>query len=356
MKIKRRDLSLAFNIFKSHFSFKKASYLPYKINFDVTYGCNSKCKTCSIWKYPFTNKELLKNELGLQEYSKIFDHIGDQLLIASFEGGEPFLKRELSTIIGFAYKKCPKLNRVLIATNGSLTDTIVSQIQDVRKLCPNLAINIAYSVEGEESVHDDLRGIPRGFEKIMATFTEIEKLKDTGIFQFYQTTINTKNWKTLIEWYKYQKIDVVFTLAQSAKLFNEPNPDSLIENSDEKSAFLEMLTHLGREYRINSPVQYLNHTYLKLIPKFIEARKSPISCYAGKATLSIDPQGNVYACAFMQDKMGNLRDYDYDLHKIYMNNFANVIRNKVEKLECPNCWMNCDGIPSIIHNRLSMLS
>jgi len=45
---------------------------PLTLTFSVTNMCQSKCKTCNIWKLYIDKPELKKNELSLSEIEKIF--------------------------------------------------------------------------------------------------------------------------------------------------------------------------------------------------------------------------------------------------------------------------------------------
>ncbi len=46
-------------------NFKRLDF-PFKLNFIITYKCNSKCKTCGIWK------RKIKNELTSEEIKTFF--------------------------------------------------------------------------------------------------------------------------------------------------------------------------------------------------------------------------------------------------------------------------------------------
>ena len=52
--------------------------MPFMLTVSVTNQCNSKCKTCNIWKIYNDNPLLLEDELSLNEYDLIFKNIGER--------------------------------------------------------------------------------------------------------------------------------------------------------------------------------------------------------------------------------------------------------------------------------------
>ena len=98
--------------------------LPLNYTFSLLYSCNSACSTCRIY-----NRKSF--DLTLAEYKKIFQNLGKSPYWATFSGGEPFLRKEISQIITTFYTICrPKV--INIPTNGILTDKIV---RNVRTIC-----------------------------------------------------------------------------------------------------------------------------------------------------------------------------------------------------------------------------
>jgi len=63
---------------------------PLVLTFSITNRCNSRCKTCNIWKIPAEESE----ELSLDEIELIFKSM-DKLYFLNISGGEPFLRKDL---------------------------------------------------------------------------------------------------------------------------------------------------------------------------------------------------------------------------------------------------------------------
>ncbi len=89
---------------------------PYKLNFSITSLCNSRCRTCNIWRFSNSKR---KNELGLAEIEKIFKNFPG-LTWLSISGGEPFIRPDFDKIILSAIRYCPNLCMLSIPSNGLL--------------------------------------------------------------------------------------------------------------------------------------------------------------------------------------------------------------------------------------------
>jgi len=79
----------------------------------VTYRCNARCRMCNIWKHPTKPDEEIKPET-LEKLPR--------LDFCNVTGGEPFLRDDILDIVDVIKKKS---NRVVISTNGYLTDRIL---------------------------------------------------------------------------------------------------------------------------------------------------------------------------------------------------------------------------------------
>lgn len=102
---------------------------PINVTFSVTNLCNSKCRTCSIWKVYPENRIPAEKELNLEEIEKIFTTIGS-IYFFNISGGEPFLRKDLADIVELA---CRYLNPHVIhtPTNGILPGKIETGVREI---------------------------------------------------------------------------------------------------------------------------------------------------------------------------------------------------------------------------------
>jgi radical SAM protein with 4Fe4S-binding SPASM domain len=83
--------------------------------------------------------------------------------------------------------------------------------------------------------------------------------------------------------------------------------------------------------------------------QMIKEKKFQIPCYAGNLTGIIRSNGDVYPCEILDNKIGNLRENNYDLRKIWQSDAANKIRNKIREEKC-FCTHECFITNNILFN------
>ena len=118
--------------------------MPMNITLSVTDRCNSRCKTCNVWKVYRKNPKKAKEELTLEEYERIFRNFKN-LFWVTITGGEPFLRNDLRYIIVSLYD-ATKPKFLTIATNALLTKKIVDDVRYIVKKCPNMKIFVNLSL------------------------------------------------------------------------------------------------------------------------------------------------------------------------------------------------------------------
>ena len=55
--------------------------LPFSIVVSISYRCNSKCKTCDVWRRP-------NDDMTLEEWRKVFHKLGKTPFYITFTGGD----------------------------------------------------------------------------------------------------------------------------------------------------------------------------------------------------------------------------------------------------------------------------
>ena len=99
-----------------------------------------------------------------------------------------------------------------------------------------------------------------------------------------------------------------------------------------------------------SPVFYLERRYLGLVENYLDTEKSPLPCRALSSSCFIDPYGNVYPCTTYNVKLGNIRETNFKLKKIWDSQKSNEIRRAIREGRCPGCWTPCEAYQTILGN------
>ena len=323
---------------------------PYKVNFDVTYKCNSECRTCNIWKIYKDDNSMLSKELNLQSYKTIFKNYGNNLFIVSFEGGEPFLRDDISDIVISSFENCKNILSCVIASNGSLPKKIEGQVKTILKYNPNIPLHIVLSLDGAKDIHNLIRGKGDSYSKVMEAYKRLKKITSPYLHVLFQTTICKTNFRSILKMERNIDDNFVFTLAHENNFFNNNQCNESVFDIEDRKLLIGIIRKLAEKTKITNISLFLNKIYLLLGIYYLKEKKLPVKCNASFSTLSFDPYGNVSPCAFLGEKFGNIKDYDFNLKHLLLNDNVAEIREIIKNGSCPKCWMNCDALPSIIHS------
>ncbi|MGD2200345.1 MAG: radical SAM protein [Candidatus Bathyarchaeota archaeon] len=146
-------------------------------NFAVTYRCNSRCKTCNIWKTEAPEER----EMTLNEIHKIFaDNRGFLRDVGSMQitGGESFMREDLDQIVKTIHCYLPGC-RFWIPTNGSTPRTIEKKTVEILGALNGIGLGITVSLDGLKETHDEIRGVKGAYEKAIETLKRLSAIRET---------------------------------------------------------------------------------------------------------------------------------------------------------------------------------
>lgn len=257
----------------------------------VTYQCNSRCRMCNIWR------KNTPGSLKAEDYYKIPAGLSN----INITGGEPFLRSDLEQLLAVMRKTSPKA-AVIISTNGFATELIIKRVKKIKKFIPDLGI--AISLDGIGVAHDEIRGVPGGYNKIINT---IKALKQLGVNNLRLAfTLGDYNIEELAKVYNLSReLKVEMTLAavhSSEKYFNATNQ---IDKKQEMAKALNWL--IKRELQSFSLKRWLRAYFAFGLREFILTGRRILPDYSGQYNLFIDPVGDIYPCDVSNQKIGNLR-------------------------------------------------
>ena len=98
------------------------------------------------------------------------------------------------------------------------------------------------------------------------------------------------------------------------------------------------------------PGAILEWCYQRLASQYIATRRTPVRCHALRASCFIGPDGIVYPRSTWDRPLGNLREYDYDLKRIWNSDEARRVQREVLEERCPHCWTPCEAYQSLFGN------
>jgi radical SAM protein with 4Fe4S-binding SPASM domain len=346
-------VALAKAAWKSNFGRPAA---PFKLTFCVTFWCNYRCQTCNIWKMK------PRDELSLDEIGAFFRR-SPEFLWVDLTGGEVMLRKDFTEICHTVIDACPNLLLLHFPTNGYLTDKIVATVEDIttgrrgRRRPEKLIITV--STDGDEAMNDAIRGIEGGWRRQIETFRALRTMPGVDVvLGMTLSAANVDHYPAAFAAARREIPDLghdefhVNIVHESSHYLG--NTDLALRRSVNRAALAKATEEYARLRGFSiSPVGYLERTYLRRVRRYLETGKTPMRCHALSASCFIDSWGNVFPCTIYDKKVGNLREVDYDLSRIWRTVEAEQLQREIWAYDCPQCWTPCEAYQSIMGNFLT---
>ena len=286
---------------------------------------------CHIWKHQTTREQEFESRL-LKKLPR--------LRFANITGGEPFLRDDISEIIAIVKKAS---SRVVISTNGFLTDTIVSTMVKHRD------VGVRVSVEGMPHTNDVLRGKKHCFDHSLRTLMELKRmgLRDIGI----AITVSDRNASDVLNLYRTASV-YGFEFATAAvhnSYYFHIHDNRITKKQEVINALSHLITAL---LRTNRPKNWYRAYFNYGLINYVSGKPRLLPCRAGTDMFFLDPFGEIRPCNGMahDDKassMGNLNEESFA--HIWNSSQAQKLRERVKT--CPrNCWMIGTAAPAMKRN------
>ncbi len=310
-------------------------YTPREILFEITYACNLSCKHC----YSKSGKPA-SDELDKYELKKLARELGEMRVFkVSIGGGEPTLVAD--KLIYFINELSLNGVETVLVTNGVLFDEYLAEA-----LWKAGLRTVQFSLDGLNSLHDEIRGLKGCFEKV-AKAINVAKLFGYNIL--IKTVAQKRNISHLIEIYKYIKESGVLYWSINrvvpygrAKEFMEEVYISYSEYEDLLHKIDKItLREIGSIAVGHEPI----YSKLKLRDK--PADKIKALCMASTLSIHVCPDGKVKPCSYFPDSYicGDIRDEK--LHNIWLNSpiLARMRNLRLSDLgePCISCKVACNG-------------
>jgi len=349
-------------IFKMFFlklkEFIPVKTLPYSLAISVTNRCNSKCKTCGIWK--LKNKE----ELTIEELQKILKSIGKNIPWFTITGGEPFLRKDLVGII----KTICDYNSPLvinIATNGTVDDMHRTLNKILTECDNNIKFVINFSIDEIRRKYNYIRGID-AYDKAISNYNKIKKLKKKypNLSVDINIIISSFNIDRFVFIYQFisKKLQPDSIIVEPATIRRALNNKKMKFEADTQDIIriLKYLINKGKgelktKKKFNKVIKVFRLEYYRIILLTLLHKKRAIKCFAGTSFAEILPSGDIITCGVRKEILANIKDYDYDFNKAFYSKEAVSVRKKI-KDSCCFCTMANPIYSSMILNNKTVLS
>ncbi len=292
----------------------------------ITHRCNSRCTMCNIWKHQSDRSDEIKPQ-DLERLPKTF--------FTNVGGGESFLRDDLDEVVGVLR---PKTRRMVVSTNGQLTDRIVRFAERF----PHIGIRI--SIDGLPEAHDHLRGIPGSCGRALRTLLALVEMghPDTG----FAMTLQDRNLTDLLPLFRLAcSLGVEFATGLVQNAFYFKTTANRIVRREEMARELDALA--ARQLSSWRPKDWFRAYYNAGLAERARGRLQPRRCAMGsEAGFVTDPTGDVLPCNSHDQSLplGNLRHQTWE--EIWNGPRAAEVRRRVTSCE-KQCWAIGDVAPEI---------
>lgn len=321
---------------------------PTSVLLATTYMCNSRCKMCNIWKIYRNKNKKIEDELDLNEFTT-FIKKNKFLNKIALTGGELFLRDDLYDMIIFLDEIGYNTD---ILTNGILSNKIKKEETRILDgLSGEIPHVLSISIDGLGRTHDYLRGRKGLFDRSVKLLKWFMIQKDK--YDFFDVsvshTITEKNYMELNSFVDYfvnlglKPQQISFRIAQNSFYFNNMKKEKTSINI---RYIIQEIQKLQEKYDF-----FKNDFFYKKISQFLlYPNKLVIPCAAASSFCYIDPYWNVYPCIQWGKKLGNLREFNFDLKSLWEERIIKETQQMVKREKCPKCWTQCSAIPSMNTN------
>ena len=311
----------------------------------VTSQCNSRCRTCFYFDKLNSRDDLRFDEIRrISETAPRFEKLW-------LSGGEPFLRDELAEIVSL-FARNNGIRSVNLPTNGLLPEKVFRQVDSMLERCPQISIDLNFSLDGLANIHDAIRGVPNNFARTTATVEEASR-RYRGIRRLRRnivTVITRENYDEIVHLGLFLMGNVPSD-GQYFEVVRGEAPDKFLKQLTraELSELHRKLMPFHRSYakalfaRLSPAARFFAEMYylgnLKLHFDlhercFEKPDPWPMPCTAGSTSLVVDHNGAFRACELRQP-LGNLRDFGLDVRAVLL---SDAVRDEVRRIPEANCW------------------
>jgi MoaA/NifB/PqqE/SkfB family radical SAM enzyme len=325
--------------------------LPFSLVVSVSFRCNSKCKTCGVWRKP-------NDDMSVEEWRKVFANLGRAPFYLTFTGGEPTLRADLHELVIAGAELChPSV--ITIPTNGLLTRRILDQVNQICASAPRSQIGINLSLDGVGHEHDEIRNVPGNWDRALETWQGLKELqaRHQNLVLSVHTVVskyNAHRIRDIVEGLEFLAPDSYITEVAEERVELDtvgwditPAPEEYAPIADYLSGRARGVPAVG----LARLTQAFRAQYYQLAKRILQQQKQVIPCQAGWASGHIAPNGDVWSCCIRAEPVGNLRNAGYDLRPIWFEQVGQMrlLRRSIANRECACPMANASYANMLLH-------
>jgi len=190
--------------------------------------------------------------------------------------------------------------------------------------------------------HDELRGVPGAFDKLLDTHRRLVRLQQrhADLAVAFCLTFSPYNQDRVPAIFEELAQITGSTELRILLLRGKPrDPTTTRWEIDEFERAVEgMFDVIARREPRPSLARSLflarQRNTERAIVRTVREGRGRAPCLAGRVNAVLDETGNVFACELLGDSLGNIRDNDYSLERIFASPAAAELRRRIRRTRC----------------------
>ena len=328
---------------------------PLHLTVFVTGRCNLRCRHC------FHHAEVAAGIDGpaLDELVRLADSAARMgpLLWLSLGGGEPFLRADLPEVAAAFGRH--GLRHLAIPTNGLVPRT-GEHVDRILAACPDTFLSVAVSIDGPPAVHDSIRALEGAYASSIAAARRLrERAQDEPRLGVGLIVTVTRENQDVLAGHLEELVDAVrpdnltINLARGDALDRTQLAVDL-DRYREVVAEKRRLRSRGLLGYFDIPLARLASARDRVMYEHVEGvargnAQQHLPCTAGTLSAVIFESGAVHPCEILGEELGNLRDFDWDLERLWSTRAAKTLRDKIRDTRCACTW-ECAQADNVLFN------
>ncbi|WP_167485779.1 radical SAM protein [Nocardia terpenica] len=305
--------------------------------------CNSKCRSCGIWRLPETAKEHSGADLLAKVEGDPF--LREHIESVNLSGGEPFTHPRIEKLMSGMLGNYERIKEICINTDGHLKSEIKAALAKTLPKCRErgVVLRIYISLDGIGRAHDRHRRHPGAFQladEALNFLAEEEKKWGESLVTTASFTVTDRNSAQILPVLHYVRslgVRVDYNLAARPEVFiGGAGLERRFQVTEEQ--FEQVRSAITEVCRYPDNLNFTSRYYATMLETLQSGRRSR-GCFFPEKGFVLMPDGKAYICGtFLDFYFGNLLENDFET--IWRGADRKSCRDNLIPGKCESCFSN----------------
>lgn len=308
--------------------------VPLVLQMPITSRCNSRCKTCNVWKY---HENIDMDPVALEK--ALNDAFFSEVRSVGLNGGEFTLVPNFPDILD-SVLILPKIRDIYCISNGLFPKRLFEYLEQSKEKCKRKGVHlhICISVDGVGKVQENVRGVPNSFKKtqevIETLYNQREKYCDSfsvGCTISIHNIDYIKETRAYLE--SFEDLAVEYHCAIPNKRIKTFDDAEYYVLKDDKKR-LQVAEFFYEKYLYSKSIQQRYQNFSNFYFLTHKGQERINTCAYINRDVTIDENLNLMLCATASEVIGNLREHPAS--ELVRTKRYKTVQNEISHY-CNNC-------------------